>query len=88
MIFHHNVTPISASETFQSVYAPSQTAHRHALMLFPALHSFQLMNTYGSRTKFFKIQFSLLDKEKTEAFFPCSSKSVETKFQILRTPSI
>ena len=31
-------------------------------MLFPAPHSFQLMHTYGSRTKFFKIQFSVLNK--------------------------
>ena len=31
-------------------------------MLFPALHSFQLMQTYGSRTKFFKIQFSVLNR--------------------------
>ena len=31
-------------------------------MLFPALHSFQLMQTYGNRTKFFKIQFSVLDR--------------------------
>ena len=31
-------------------------------MLFPALHSFQLMQTYGSCTKFFKIQFSVLNR--------------------------
>ena len=31
-------------------------------MLFPAPHSFQLMHTYGSRTKFFKIQISVLNK--------------------------
>ena len=31
-------------------------------MLFPALHSFQLMQTYGSHTKFFKIQFSVLNR--------------------------
>ena len=31
-------------------------------MLFPALHSYQLMQTQGSRIKFFKIQISVLNR--------------------------